>query len=98
MIVDHTDLVETKSIDVIFREEKLCVLNEKVPHSAVGICEDQSTGPTLIREIQASVVVAVGTPIEKVQALFVKVATGMVVDEIEDHRNSIQMEKIDKRS
>ena len=88
-IVDSHHLVEAKPIDVIFSEEKFRVLNQEIAYAVeYGAKTSPPAQPWSVNR-QASIVVAVGPAVEKVEALFVKTTTGMVVNKIEDDGDSI---------
>ena len=73
------------------------IVDEKLPHPGVPVCEDETAGPTIRREVKAVVVVAVRIPIEEVQTLVAELAAGVVVDHIEQHRDAERVADIDQR-
>ena len=96
MIIDNADLVVACPIDVVLREKELRVLYQKIANTAVPVGENQAAGPTLVREVQAVIIVAVGLAVEEKQTLVVKSAASVVVNEIEDDGNAVEMEQIDQ--
>ena len=97
MAVDDRHFVEAEAIDVVFVEEEAGVVDEELPHLGLPVRVHQAAGPSLVREIETAVVVAVRLPVVEPDALVVEPAAGVVVDDVEDHGDAVQMEQIDQR-
>ena len=96
MGVDHRDLVVAHAIDVILLDGGDGVIDQKLADVLISIGKYQAAHPTLVRKVQAAIVVAGGLAIEEVQAEIVKPATGVIVDQVEQDTHAIQMKDVDQ--
>ena len=61
----------------------------------VPVRENEPARPSLVREIEAAVVVAERFSIEKIDALVAEVAAGVIEHDVEHHRQAFEVEDVD---
>src|SRR5438105_15359709 len=92
IMIDHAHLVIAKTVDTVFIQKKLGVLDQKVPYLRLGVVEHQPAGMTFVSEIERVSVAAFGRlAVEEVEALVAEVAACMVVDDVEQHGEAVQV-------
>src|SRR5664280_2055566 len=91
-------LVIADAIHVAFVQAEHGVIDEELPDVLVPVGENFTSNIGLVCEIQAEILVSRGLEIEEVDALRIKAErrTGMVVNQIEKHRDAVEMQNIDE--
>src|SRR5262245_34508664 len=92
VIVDNTNFVITKAINVVLVQKIFCIANQKVAYSAIPISKHEPACPTLIGEIKAVIVASVLLTVEEIEALVVEATTGVVINNVKDDRNSSKVQ------
>ena len=69
MFVDDRHLVVTQTVDVIFLEKRLPVVDQKLTHLLLPEREDQSAGVSVAQEVLTVRVVEASRAIEEIQTL-----------------------------
>ena len=54
VVIDDTDLIVTETIDAVFAQKELRVLNEEITDLRLGEIEDEAAGVSLVAEVAAS--------------------------------------------
>jgi hypothetical protein len=92
VVIDDAHLVVTKPVHAVFVEKELRVLNQEIAHLGLAEIEHEPAGMALVGEIQRVAIAALRRlEIEEVQALLAELAAGVVIDDVEHHRQPVQM-------
>ena len=95
LVFDDAYLVVAETITMVFSEIELCIVDQELFDSIVPVCEHQTTGPAVIREIETVVLIAVRFTVEEVNALIAEIAAGVVVNDIKKHCYAVDMAHVD---
>jgi hypothetical protein len=96
--VDHTHLVVAEAVDAVFVKKESGVLNQEIPYLRLGEIKHQAARMAFVRKVER-----VPLPgcrilaIEEVQALVAELAACVVVDDIEQHGQSMEMRQFHQR-
>ncbi len=96
VLVDHRHLVVAEAIDVVLGQVELGVVDQELPHVGVPVRENQPAHIPLVGEIKAAVIVAGGLAVEEVEAVVVKAAARVVVDDVEQDGDAVDVEDVDQ--
>ena len=96
IVLDDPHFVVTDAIDAVFVQEKPSVVDQELRDPLVPVGEDLAAGPALIGKIQAVVQVAIRLTVVEPHAAIVEATAGVVVDQVEDHRDAVEMAEIDQ--
>ena len=91
VLVDDGDLVVAHAVDMEFLQALDGVVDQELADTIVPVGEDEPADPAVIGEIEAPVVVPMRLPVEKVDALVVEPAPGVVEDQVEHHRQAFHV-------
>ena len=98
IVVDHAHLIVAKAVDAVFIEKKLRVLDQEVAYLRLAEVEHEPARVTLVGEIERVHVASVGRlAIEEVETLVAEVAAGVVVDDVQQHSETVQVAQIHER-
>src|SRR2546425_5611828 len=97
MLVHNGHLVIAKPIDAVLAEQHSGVVDQKLPDLSFAEGKDQPSRMPISRKVNAVPVIRAVRAIIKMNALVVEVSAGMVVDNVGDHRQSVDMTKLDER-
>ena len=96
VFIDDRDLVVTQPIEMIFLQQRLAVIDQELSHFLFPKGEYQAARVAVAQKVQAVFVIPLRLPIEKVDALLVERAAGMVVNHIRKHPDAIEMTQINE--
>src|SRR5262245_11903834 len=101
MVLDLAGQIVAKSVDMEFLHPVQRVVDEKLTHILIEVSENKTAGDALIGKVEAVVVIIaclirVGQQIEEVQAMPITIeGTGMIVNHVEEHRDSVNVKNVD---
>src|SRR5580704_15235030 len=95
-VVDYRYLVVTNAVNVIFLEKQRGIIDEELSQLLLPKCINQASGPTLIREVKAVVVIVRRFPVQKEHALILPIETApVIVNHIKNDADAVDMAEID---
>ena len=98
VVIDDTDLIVTETIDAVFAQKELRVLNEEITDLRLGEIEDEAAGVSLVAEVQrVSMATLRRLAVEEVEAFITEVAACVIEDEIEQDGEAMDVTEIDQR-
>ena len=96
VVRDDPHLVVADAVDPVLLQEGRGVVDQELPDVGVPEREHQPAGPALVGEVEAVVLIAVAEPVVEPEALRIEPPSGVIVDEVEDHRDPVQVGEIDQ--
>lgn len=100
VVVDHTHLIVSKSIDSILIQAEDRVVDQKLPNLRLAEIEHEPAGMADLGEIERIAVPPLGLTrlaIEEIDAFVSEIAPRMVVNDIEQNSHAVQVEEVDER-
>ncbi|MBN2196749.1 MAG: hypothetical protein JW751_28335 [Polyangiaceae bacterium] len=95
VVVDDRHLVIADAVDPVLRGHRLGVLDQEAPHGRGRVVEDEPAGPARRLEVRSVGVFLRHAKIDIIDALRVERAPEVIVDDIEEHRDPVEVAELD---
>src|ERR1700730_623372 len=96
MFIDDRYLIVTQTIEMIFFQQHLSVIDQELSHFVLPKGEYKPARVAVTEKVKAVLVIPRRLPIKKVDTLLIERAAGVVVYNIRDHRDAVEMTQINK--